>query len=74
MEAVKHEWPLGGKGGKALLSRSHISAILNQASQEQGHSRLKGLTSINGVQSVTCGPHAAQDGYEFGPTQNHKFT
>ena len=23
---------------------------------------------------VSCGPHVTQDGYEHGPTQNHKFT
>ena len=27
-----------------------------------------------GVQPAAHGPHAAQDGYECGPTQNHKFT
>ena len=26
------------------------------------------------VQPTVCGPHAAQDGYEYGPTQHHKFT
>ena len=30
--------------------------------------------STRGVQPVAHGPHAAQDGYECGPTQNHKFT
>ena len=27
-----------------------------------------------GVQPMAFGPHAAQDGYECGPTQNRKFT
>ena len=29
---------------------------------------------VMGVQPKDCGPHAAQDGYECGPKQNHKFT
>ena len=32
------------------------------------------LGLIRGVQPAACGPHATQDGYECGPTQNHKFT
>ena len=27
-----------------------------------------------GVQSAARGPHTGQDGYECGPTRNHKFT
>ena len=26
------------------------------------------------IQPVAHGPHVVQDGYECGPTQNHKFT
>ena len=29
--------------------------------------------SSSGVQPVACGSHVAQDDYECGPTQNHKF-
>ena len=29
---------------------------------------------IRSVQPAAHGPHAAQDGYECGPTQNRKFT
>ena len=31
-------------------------------------------TPLRGVQPVAHGPHAAQDGYEWGPTQNREFT
>ena len=30
--------------------------------------------SNKGVQPVACASHVTQDGYEWGPTQNHKFT
>ena len=33
-----------------------------------------GQQSPLGVQSMARGPHVAQGGYEYGPTQNHKFT
>ena len=28
---------------------------------------------VTGVQSAAQGPHAAQNGYDYSPTQNHKF-
>ena len=35
---------------------------------------LRSWQSHRGVQPTAHRPHAAQDSYEFGPTQNHKFT
>ena len=37
-------------------------------------SDLQDLTFLQGRLTAARGPHAAQDGSECGPTQNHQFT
>ena len=59
------------------------SAIWSDASEEvegkeltmeEGRGENEPLANASGVQPVAGGPHAAQDGCEYGPTQNCKFT
>ena len=72
----------GGNGkerwGKERETGSGRKLRVGYAKRKMGVVRfdqVKNLTfPVRGVQLVSRGPHGAQDGYEFGPTQNHKFT
>ena len=50
----------------------HEAVNHGDSTPHPGH--LRQMISGRGVQPMAHRPHAAQDGFECGPTQNHKFT
>ena len=68
----------GGEGKKKKETGSGRKLRVGYAKRKMGVVRfdqVKNLTfPVRGVQLVSRGPHGAQDGYDFSPTQNHKFT
>ena len=64
---------LGLQGGSVLQQHQELGRPPQEMPAWGDHGDLAVLYS-GGVQPAACGPRAAQDGCECGPTQNRKFT